>query len=304
MTVPFASGLIEDLRRSLRSLRPSPGLAVVAVTALALGIGFTTTMFGIVHGATRDLPVTEPEELVAFAERVPSRGIDDLGSRPYAIRYLAEALTSLESIEAFELLSVNISRDHAQPERLTAAAITPNAFRLLEVSASRGRLFTEADATAPDSDMVLIGDALWRRRFGSDEAILGRVLWIDGQPKTVIGIMPPRFGFPINAEIWLPLHVSQTEGPAGGSRELRVFGRLRDGRSIETAQRELDVAMSGLAATAPESYGERRARVFPFTELETPADVRWTLKLLIAVVSLVLLVACANVANLLLARAA
>ena len=133
MTVPFASGLIEDLRRSLRSLRYSPGLAVVAVTALALGIGFTTTMFGIVHGATRDLPVTEPEELVAFAERVPGRGIDDL-----------------EGLGAFELLSVNISRDHAHPERLTAAAITPNSFRLLEVSASRGRLFTEADATEAD----------------------------------------------------------------------------------------------------------------------------------------------------------
>src|SRR5262245_55060988 len=148
MTVPFASSLIEDLRRSLRLLRHSPGLAVVAVTALALGIGFTTTMFGIVHGATRDLPLTDSGELVAFAERVPSAGFDDLGSRPYAIRYWADALTTLEGLGAFELLSVNISRDHAQPERLTAASITPNSFPLLEVSASRGRLFTEADAAA------------------------------------------------------------------------------------------------------------------------------------------------------------
>ena len=302
MSLP--TGLIEDLRRSWRVFRHSPGLALVAVVALALGIGFTTTMFGIVHGATRDLPLAEPDELVVFAEHVPSERLEDLASRPYAIRYWAQTLTSLEGLGAFEQLSVNISRDHAHPERLSATAITPNSFALLQVMAARGRLFTDADTAAEHSNVVVIADSLWRSRFAGDESILGRVLWIDGQPRTVIGVMPPRFGFPINAQLWLPVQVSPTEGAAGGGQEFRVFGRLREGVSIDAAQRELDVAMSGLASSAPEVYRERRARVLPFTELETPADIRWTLRLLVAVVSLVLLVACANVANLLLARAA
>ncbi len=214
-----------------------------------------------------------------------------------------QALTSFEALGAFQTASVNISRDSAQPERLEAAFVTSNTFTLLQIGAARGRVFAAADLQPGAPDVAVISYSLWRGRFGGDDAIVGRTIRLDGRPRTVIGVMPPRFGFPINTRVWLPLDPSPA-GSTGPGDDLRVFGRLRRGVSADAARRELQTTIGGLAASNPEIYHDRRAQVLPFTEMETPADIRRTLELLVALVSLVLLVACANVANLLLARAA
>src|SRR6185436_2576058 len=219
--------LLDDARSGWRVVRRSPGLAVVAVTALAMGIGFTTTMFGIVHGATRALPIAESDELVAFTENVPSTGASDLGSRPFAYRQWAGTLTSYDGLGAFQTVSLDISRDSQTPERLEAAFVTPNTFALLQIAAAQGRFFTERDAEPGAPDVILISHALWHGRFGGDREILGRVIHLDGRPRSIVGVMPPRFGFPINARVWLPLRVSQSAGIADDG-DVRVFGRLRD----------------------------------------------------------------------------
>jgi predicted permease len=295
--------VLDELRHTSRLFRRNPGLALAAIAALAMGIGFTTTMFSIVHGGTRSLPFDEPHEIVALTETLPGPGALEVGARPYELLRWQRTLGSVEGLGAFQTTDVNLSGSGDRPERVGAAFVTPETFGLVGVAAAQGRLFGAADASPDAPRVALISHTLWQSRFAGAPDVVGRDLRLDGRPVRIVGVMPPRFGFPINAKVWLPLAIDPS-APPGAGEPVQAFARLRDGVGPDRATDELVLEMRRLASEFPAAFDGRGARVFPFTDLETPPEIRRALQLLVAIVSLVLLVACANVANLLLARAA
>jgi predicted permease len=293
---------LSDMRTSLRILKRSPGLAVSAVVALAMGIGFTTTMFSIVHGGTRDLPFTEPDELVALRKTYPQRGWD-LDATPFDYLEWSRQQKQFEALGAFQSNSMNLAGDARHPDRRSGALLTPNTFELLGVRPHLGRVFLPEDAAPGAPAVALLGYDLWRSRFDTDSSIVNRVIRVDGQPRTVIGVMPQRFGFPVHSELWLPLEIDPGSQPSTQG-SLTVFGRLRDGLPRDAAQAELVTIASRLARQYPETHEGRSARVHPFVDTEMAPNTAAILYLMLGIVSFALLIACANVANLLLARAA
>jgi putative ABC transport system permease protein len=185
----------------MRIWRSSPGVAITAVIALAMGIGFTTTMFSIVHGATRSLPFDDPDELVAI-QKIPARGAPGSGdARPFDYRAWRDEVASFESLGAYESLSVNLAGDASEPERVSGAAITASAFDMLGVQPFVGRTLLASDMRPGAAAVVVLSHALWQRRFADDADIVGRTIRLTGTPHVVVGVMPPRFAFPINAAL-------------------------------------------------------------------------------------------------------
>jgi len=293
-----------DLKSSLRLLGRSPGLALSAVAALAMGIGFPTAMFSIVHGGTRDLPFDQPRELVILTKTLPRRGLMDLEATPFDYIEWSRQLRGLEGLAAFEAHGVNLGSEARGPERSTAARVTPNAFALLGEQPILGRAFLPADGVPGAPPVVVLGHDLWRARFEADAGVVGRTLRVDGRPHTVVGVMPAGFGFPVSSDLWLPLSVNPGVQPAVDNDRVTVFGRLRDGVSLDEARAELATVAARLAGQYPETHGELSARLYPFVELEMEPEIARVLYLMLGAVSFVLLIACVNVANLLLARAA
>ncbi|HEX5216269.1 MAG TPA: ABC transporter permease [Vicinamibacterales bacterium] len=289
------------LGQSFRLFRTHPGVAISAVLALAMGIGFTTTMVGIVHGATRTLPVDRPEQIVAVDKlaRVPEGTTS--GARAADLRLWRSVSTSFVQLAAFETYTTNLGDSADAPERAATAAITADAFALLGAVPQAGRSLADADAEPGAPAVAVISDALWRRRYAAAPAALGRTIRLDGRPHVIVGIMPPRFAFPINQSVWVPLAVPANSGPAEGA-VMTIFGRLRDGVTMAQAGDEI-TALARSAANGA-GAGDIRASVFPFVEIETPRDTIRALYLMVLAVSFVLVIACSNVANLLLARAA
>jgi putative ABC transport system permease protein len=275
----------------MRIWRTSPFVAIVAVTALSMGIGFTTTMFSIVHGATRPLPFANPDQLVAIEKLARRNETADASTRPYDYAVWAAAPRSFSALGAYESIALNLAGE--QPERITGAAVTASTFEMLPAAAILGRTILSSDNRVGAPPVVVLSHSLWQRRFGASSQIVGTTIRLSGVPHEVVGVMPRRFGFPVNSAFWTPLAV---EGGAWQPRtgpRLRAFGRLVAGASIDTARAELD-ALTDAA----------RVRVMPFQDIETPPEVIRSLYLLLVAVSFVLLIACSNVANLLLARAA
>ncbi len=174
---------------------------------------------------------------------------------------------------------------------------------MLGLPAAYGRGFVAADGRAGSDPVVVLGDRLWRRRFAADPAAIGRVVRIDGRAHTVVGVMPPGVGFPINAQLWTPLQVMAADAPGDGPA-MTLFGRLGEGVAIGSARAELDAIARSLAERFPESHAAAGVSVVPFTEVETPREVVRGLRFLVLAVSLVLLIACGNVAGLLVVRGA
>ena len=294
---------LEYARTSLRLFRRSPGLALSAVIALAMGIGFTTTMFSIVRGGTRDLPFDAPDQLVILTRTAPRQGLD-LNAGAYDYLVWARQQRSFAGLAAFEQQSVNLGGDDRRPERRPATRITPNAFDLLDVRPARGRAILPEDARPGAPAVVVLGHALWQARFESDSGVVGRIIRIDGAPHTVVGVMPPRFGFPVNSALWMPLAMESEPAPAAQGTGLMVFGRMRPGVTRSQAGAELASIADRIAAEHPGTHEGHSARVYPFIQMEMATNTAAILHLMLGAVSFVLLIACANVSNLLLARAA
>jgi len=290
--------LLRGLRSGCTLFRTSPGAAVAAVLALALGIGFSTTMFSIVHGGTRGLPFEESESIVAVQRLATGPGVVP-GSSAHDYSLWAEQSRTFAALGAFQTNSVNLSGDGDAPERVTAAAVTPGTFDLLRVRPAAGRGLVESDARPGAEAVVVLSHALWSRRFGSDTAVLGRVIRLDGAAHTVVGVMPPRFRFPINASLWTALTAGD---PATAGEWVQVFGRLAPGVDPGVAQAEL-LTLARAAAETNEARAAIALEVIDFVELETPRQMRWGLYLLLLAVSGVLVIACVNVASLFIVRA-
>jgi predicted permease len=292
-----------ELRLALRSLVRNRALTMSAALALALGIGATTTLFSIVHGGLARLPFEQPDELVMLTRTNPRNGANDMGATAFDYIQWSASVRGFEGISAFQQNSVNLSGPEYSPQRVPAAFVAPNAFGLLGVAPARGRGFTAQDARPGAPATAIIGHALWQARFAADPAIVGRTIRVNGEPRTIIGIMAEGFGFPINQTVWLPLQISASSGAGDGSW-FTVFGRLRDGTSIEQARAELATIAARLAQSNPATHAEHGARVAPLVEMELAPNTPTILYVMLLAVSFVLVIACVNVANLLLARAA
>ena len=295
---------LQDLRHALRMLRRSPGFTVVAALTLALGIGINTTIFsGISALLLEPLPYANSESLVDFRPAGPSAGT----SKAMLVE-LRERLRSFDAIASYNLWTFTLTGEGAA-ERLAAVRATGNLFDVLGLSPLLGRTLLPADSDPGAERVVVLSYGFWQRHFGGDARVVGRTLQLSqgssGGPTQVVGVMPPDFAFPTaTAELWAPNPLDATGGDYN-TTYLELLGRLAPGVDVTAAEREVTATFAALCAEDPacDQNALENARVLPLREALV-GNVRPILLLLLGAVGFVLLIACANVANLLLARAA
>jgi putative ABC transport system permease protein len=293
--------LWQDLRYGARALLVKPGFAAVAVLTLALGIGATSTIFSFVNGILlRPLPYQEPEALVLLDETAPKRGNPSMGvSFPNFLDWI-EQNRSFTGIAAYGSFGFTLTAS-GEPEQLAGAGISYNTFEILGVAPIVGRTFS-AEEDRPDHDLVVIlSHGLWERRFGANPAIIGQTIILNNRSRTVVGVMPPDFRFPDTADLWVPLALD-TKQYTRTDHGLSAIARLKPGVAIEQAQSDITAVARHIEEANPITNEGMGVNLFSLRE-GLAGDYRMGLLLLLGVVGLVLLIACANVANLLLARA-
>jgi predicted permease len=300
-----AHWLTRDVRYGLRTLRRSPALMIVGTVALALGIALTTVMYSAIYGIIlKGLPYDEPDRLAFVMEASPSRTVDD--QTVMSVQDFVEFRSqqhAFESLGGYYLGPVTVS-GQGLPERLEAAWMTRGAFDFTRVQPVLGRTFRAGEDTTGGAAVAVLSYAMWRDRFGADSSAVGRTMRVNGEPVTVVGVMPQRFAFPHqNVRIWLPVRLDPLGASRGQQRALSVVGRLRDGVSFEAAERQLDVIAARIAAAHPDTHAGMHAVVTSFQRAVMPPPVFSLLYTMLGAVGFVLLIACANVANLLLDRA-
>jgi predicted permease len=302
---------LQDLRYGMRMLLNKPGFAAVAVITLALGIGANTAIFSVVNAVLlRPLPYREPGKLVRIYTEFPTMSLKKFWmSAPEFLDIQREA-GSWESIGAWTTTGRNIASTTDEPLRVNAALITRGLIEALGVQPARGRNFTPEEDRSGGPLTALISDGLWRRAFGKQDDIVGKEIQINSQPTTVIGVMPRGYVFPPGsndpAEVWLPLQFDPANPGGRGGHFLYVIGRLKPEVRVEQARSEIESLMAGWKS-------ENRAQHLPNPEnhpvLMVPlhedvvGSARAAVLMLLGAVGFVLLIACVNVANLLLARA-
>lgn len=290
--------------QAVRSLIRSPGLSALAVVALALGIGLSATMFSIVYGALyRGLPFEDADRIVHLEKSNPSAGIESMEASIHDFTEWREQQGAFTDLAAFYTGTVNL-RGTERAIRFDGGFMSPNAFDLLGVQPALGRSFRPEDGRPQAPLVVLLGDHVWKGRFDADPGVVGRTVTVNGETATVIGVMPEGFRFPVLQDVWVPLRLDPLALERGEGQSLEVFGRLREGVGLERAQVEMNAIARRLAEIHPETNEGVQPVLKPYTDEfvgEEEAGLLWTM---MGAVSLVLLMACVNVANLLLARAA
>ena len=292
---------IVDLRYALRMLRKNPGFTATAVLTLALGIGANTAVFTVVNGVLlQPMPFPEPDRLflVSFA---PQHGPFETGPSLSDHDYLEfrDQDRLFEHLASFTGTRANLT-GAGDPAQIPAANVTTDFFATLQVNSEIGRGFLAEEDQPGHDNVVVLSNKLWKERFGSDPQILGKTIRLDGISRTVIGIMPAGFGFPYDAEVWMPLAVGIDPH---NSFARPVVGRLKIGVSRQQAQAALETFAQRLPLRPGENTGDRIAQIIRLKELLV-ANIRQSLLVFAGSVGFVLLIACANVANLFLARAA
>ncbi len=302
------TGLWKDLRYAARRLLRAPGFTLVAVVTLALGIGANTAVFTLVDGVLlRPLPFPESEELLSLRHQGRD-GADQLPMSSGLYLLYQEQARTLERVGMHTGTAANLVVD-GQPERVVGQSVTPDFFEVLQASAARGRTFLEEEGLPDGPQVVILSDGLWQTHFGGDPGIIGRTVDMSGTSREVVGIMPEGFGFPDRtARFWTPMVIDPAQAPlaaffAGG------IARMAPGSSQEAVEAEI----SGMLGQLPELFPESRAASFLMDvnigaivaplKNDVVGDVGTTLWILLGTVGFVLLIACANVANLLLVRA-
>ena len=303
--IPAAASIAQDLRYAARTLRRSPGIALVAVVTLAFGIAGPTVMFSMLKAWILDpLPFERPESLADV------RGMD-IRSGDSRVLSAADFLDWQRSTSTFEDLAAYRRGDMRltggdRADRVRGAQITPNFFAVIGARAAIGRVFGPVDGEPGRHHVAVLGQGLWQERFQSDPAVIGRSIRIDGEAYTVIGVLPHDFHFtllgPIN--LWTPLVFSPTEASDRRARSLIGVGRLRSGYTIDQARDELTEIARRLGETYPETNSTRGARILTLAdEVRLHHDAGFVVPVLFAMVGCFLLIACVNVTNIMLARA-
>ena len=293
--------LWQDLRYGIRMLFKHPGFTAIAVVTLALGIGANTAIFSVVNAVVlRPLPFEDPERIIRMWGKF-SQGDHASTSPPDFLDYRAQNST-FEEFAAMMSSSYNLTGD-AEPERIIAADVTTNFFRALGVKPVQGRAFSPEEEQLGLSRVAMISEGLWRRRFGGVLPITGKTLTLDGRSYTVVGVASNAARLLEDTEVWVPLTFDHPMMKVRRFHFLRTIGRLKPGVSLQQAQADLDAVAMGLERQYPDSNKTWRLRLVPLRE-ELLGDIRTGLYVLLGAVAFVLLIACANIANLLLARAA
>ena len=296
--------LISDLQRALRGMRAQPAFSVTAILTLALGIGLTTTIFGVVNGIVlRPLDFPAAGRLITVCENYPGATADWCSISPPNVEDISARSRSIESIGIGRSWPYHL----ATPEGavgINGGLATPGLFKALGVRAELGRLIESSDLLGRESDVVLITHELWQTRFGGSRDVIGRVIVLDGSPVTVVGVLPSGFELPVFEEVklWRPLHINPRDETHRDWRGFVAYGRLRPGVTISAARSEL----AGIAEQLrSEHFAASAVWGLQLKSLQdlVVGGVKPVLLVFLGAVVLVLLVACANVANLLLARA-
>jgi predicted permease len=294
---------MQDLKYAFRTLWRSKGFAVVAVLCLGFGIGLNTTIFSIVDGVLlQPYPYPEPEQILVVGEQ--NQKTDSQSGLSYLdMRDINESGTSpFQTIAASSGRSVTLSDGSGEPDRFTAAGISWDLFPMLGTQPILGQGFTKAQDAVGAPAVVLLSHDLWTTRYQSDPKILGRVVLINAKPHTVVGVMPPGFRFPNQQRLWVPL----TPLVANDQRDFRglfAFGRLKPGVTMSQATQSLDATFAQWSKLYPKTHEGWTSRLRTLREAFLPPEVPVVLAIMMASVTLVLFVACSNVANLLVARA-
>ncbi|HEV2288785.1 MAG TPA: ABC transporter permease [Candidatus Acidoferrales bacterium] len=315
-SVHFFDTLLQDIRYGLRTLRKSPGFTAVAVLTLALGIGASTAVFSLVNAVLlKPLPFPHAEQIV-FPWRLPRKGLN-LGFDIYPwgrvdFLFFAQETKTFEDLGAFLSGTFDLTGS-GDPVQLNGLRASAGFFPSLGVSPALGRTFTDEEDRPGNEHVVILSDALWRERFGGDQSILGRAIELNGAAYTVIGVMPPGFAFPRanempdsftfapQVQLWVPLALNRGPKILNESDELAVIGRLKPGVTISQAQADMDVMGKRLERDRKNGQGWFRSNVTPLAR-QVAGDTRQPLLLILAAVGVVVLIACSNVASLLLTR--
>lgn len=299
------AGFTRDVRYGSRALWRSPGTTVMAVIALALGIGLTTVMFSIIYGTfLRGLPFTEGDRIAGVMEANPSRGVDQQDISMHDFFAYRDEQKSFETFGAYlPMQTINVSGGE-RPERLDAARVTATALLVTRVRPALGRLFTAEDEVTGTGWVAILSHPVWRDRYAGDSTVIGRVVRMNGQPATIVGVMPEGFGFPSGEKLWVPLRLDPSSTPWGTGQRVIAVGRLRPGVTFEHANAELAGIASRIEADHRQSNDGVRVVAQPYIRTFLRSQIYALLYAMFGAVALVFLVACTNVANLLLARAA
>lgn len=299
--------LLQDIRFSIRMLLKKPGFTVIAVIALALGIGANSAIFSVINAVLlRPLPYKAPEQLVWIWETNPTSDIKQEPASPPNFADWKSQNQSFDSMTAYAT-STPILAGGGEPERIPGVAVTEGFFSVLGVDAMLGRTFLPEEDKQGNHRVAILSHALWQRRFGADPNIVDQTITLNGNPYVVVGVMPPAFqtvrtADGLSAQIWTPLPLNYAQAARRGDF-LSVIARLKPSVSIEQARSEMASITHGLEEQYPQTNTGWGVTIIPLHE-KFVGDVRPALVILLGAVCFLLLIACANVANLLLARAA
>lgn len=294
---------VQEIRQAIRTLIMRPGFAAVVVLTLALGIGANTAVFSVVRSVLlRPLPFPEDERLAVVFIRAPDFDVEDFpSSAPEYIEY-RDHTRSWEQLAAWYAWAATVTGDGGEPERVEAAFVTWNLFPALGIEPLLGRTFTAEENEEGSDGVAVLSHSLWMSRYGGEPGVIGRTVLLDGLPRTVVGVMPAEFRFPNpDVHVWLPVAI-KSHLVNRGNHNFSIVGRLRPGVTIASAEAELAALTARLAGEGIDVHTWHPIYLRSL-RTETVGDVSRTLWSIMGAVAVVLVIACANVANLLLVRA-
>ncbi len=295
---------MKDVRYAWRALFKRPLLTLTVTATLALGLGANAAIFNLIDRLVlRPYPLADPDSVVLLAETGPHLEFKKEAVSPANFLDWREQTRTLTFLSAYAWWDANLV-ERGEPERLPGFQTTSGFFEALEVKPALGRTFVRDDETFGRHHVVILSDALWKRRFDGDPSVVGRTITMDGEPHQIIGVMPPRFSFPDGSQVWAPIAFDPKTPPSRDSRYVTAIGRLKPGVTLEDAQSELSLLASRLAREYPKANRDHGVRVYTLTRGMLDEGTGPLLSLWQASAVIVLLIACANIANLLLARAA
>jgi putative ABC transport system permease protein len=292
----------QDVRFALRMLVKRPAFAVVCILTLAIGIGANTAIFTVVNAVLlRSLPYRDAERIVTLWQINTRSGMKEEGAAPGNFLDWRTDTQAFDGIAAAEPYSHNLS-GQGDPESFRSWLVTAGFFQMLGTEAFVGRTFTADDHRPGDEQVVVLGHGLWQRRFGGDPGIVGQSIRFNGQAHTVLGVMPPGFQFPPGRELWAPRTDNAIDRQIRGTGYMPVVARLKPGMTLAQAQHDMDAIAARLVRDYPRVNQDRGVTIVPLPD-QLVGSIRSALLILLGAVALVLLIACCNVASLLLARA-
>ena len=297
--------LVSEIRQAIRTMTKRPALSLVVILTLALGLSANATIFEVIDALIlRPFTLADVDRLVLIAETGPEFTLDKQETvSPANFADWKKQTDAFEHLAAFDWWEVNLASDE-EAERVAGFRVTANFFDTLGVQPALGRAFTASEETQGNHRRVILSHGLWQRRFAADPGILGRAILIDAVPHEVVGVAPAGFNFPLGSDVWAPLALTPREAQARGSRYLTVIGRLARGKSVDEADAQVAVVAERLAQQYPADNKSHGAKVTTLVEGMRDQGLGPIVLLWQASAVFVLLIACANIANLLLVRGA